>query len=657
MKNSTKKMEGKMKTTKRIRLLIYGLVMMLIVSCFLTGCSDENLNNPNPYNLKVEKATSDFYVNDFANILSDSQKSEIMAKAVSMDEEYSGIQVVLTTVESLDKVVVEYAGTKPEKFEIEQVAYAMFNQYGIGQDDMGILILFSTGDREVRIETGRQMQNFITDSKSGQLLDNYGMEYFKNDQFAEGLISVQNAVIDEIKTQVPKDWSKESDSITTESTKETVVTTEKPEVTDTSKEKDNSATGLIVGFFISIGGGIAAIGLAIYNAITGRKKQEALEKKREEDLKTQKQKFEFELNEVRENYEERIEKNRIREFREIDKLQNNHRSELESKEYEIRNLQKELANANNQIYSLKSDFINLNEKYARAQTLHPEFNFEEEIKAMIESEYEEKAKEIDQEIGKVVGLPASKDRVESFKNALDLFNRTEPEVKKYVFSNIERLHSTYQESVSLRIEFERAEQEKRDKEAANNAYSQIKDIYEKNPFGNYKTYNILTKALSIYTALTFAQKEVFPDKSLLSNLQRTVDSAKEDFDDFNAAGKAEKSIHSIIDRIYSADEDDRDNLEKAMKYYSDLSDFQKIYFPIQLLSKLKDLISEAEEDHRRQEARRRREKEEKRRREEEEERRRRQRMQSTSSFGGFNSSSNFGGHGGRSGGGGASRGF
>lgn len=646
-----------MKKTKRIRLLIYGLVMMFIVSCFLTGCSDEDWNNPNPYNLKVEKATSDFYVNDFANILSDSQKSEMMAKAVSMDEEYSGIQVVLTTVESLDKVVVEHEGTKPEKFEIEQVAYAMFNQYGIGQDDMGILILFSTGDREVRIETGRQMQNFITDSKSGQLLDNYGMEYFKNDQFAEGLISVQNAVIDEIKTQVPKDWSKESDSITTESTKETVVTTEKPEVTDTSKEKDNAATGLIVGFFMSIGGGIAAIGLAIYNAITGRKKQEALEKKREEDLKTQKQKFEFELNEVRENYEERIEKNRIREFREIDKLQNNHRSELESKEYEIRNLQKELANANNQIYSLKSDFINLNEKYARAQTLHPEFNFEEEIKAMIESEYEAKASEIDQEIGKVVGLPASKDRVESFKNALDLFNRTEPEVKKYVFSNIERLHSAYQESVSLRIEFERAEQEKRDKEAANNAYSQIKDIYEKNPFGNYKTYNILTKALSIYTALTFAQKEVFPDKSLLSNLQRTVDSAKEDFDDFNAAGKAEKSIHSIIDRIYSVDEDDRENLERAMKNYSNLSNAQKAYFSNELLRKLKDLISKAEEDHRRQEARRRREKEEKRRREEEEERRRHQRMQSTSSFGGFNSSSNFGGHGGRSGGGGASRGF
>lgn len=646
-----------MKKTKRIRLLIYCLAMILIISCFLTGCSDENFNNPNPYDLKVEKATSDFYVNDFANILSDSQKSEMMAKAVGMDEEYSGIQVVLTTVESFDKVVVEYEGTKPEKFEIEQVSYAMFNQYGIGQDDMGILILFSVGDREVRIETGKQMQTYITDSKSGQLLDNYGMEYFKNNQFAEGLVTVQNAVIDEIKTQIPKDWSKESDPITTESTKETVVTTEKAEVTDTKKEKDNSEKGLIAGFFISIGGGIAAIGVAIYNAITGRKKQEALDKKREEDLKTQKKNFEIELNAFRENYEERIRKNNEREIREIKNLQNNHRSELKSKETEIRNLQKELATTNNELNSLKSDFINLNEKYTRAQTLHPELNFEEEIKAMIESEYEEKAKEIDQEIGKVVGLPASKDRVESFRNALDLFNRTEPEVKKYVFSNIERLHSLYQESVSLRIEFERAEQEKRDKEAANNAYSQIKDIYEKNPFGNYKTYNILTKALSIYTALTFAQKEVFPDKSLLSHLQRTVDSAKADFDNFNAAGKAEKAIHSIIDRIYSADEDDRDNLEKAMKYYSDLSDFQKIYFPVQLLSKLKDLISEAEEDHKRQEARRRREKEEKRRREEEEERRRRQRMQSTSSFGGFNSSSNFGGHGGRSGGGGASRGF
>lgn len=646
-----------MKKTKRIRLLIYSFVMILIISCFLTGCSDENFNNPNPYELKVEKATSDFYVNDFANILSDSQKSEMMAKAIDMDEEYSGIQVVLTTVESFDKVVVEYEGTKPEKFEIEQVAYAMFNQYGIGQDDMGILILFSVGDREVRIETGRQMQNYITDSKSGQILDNYGMEYFQIDQFAEGLVAIQNAVIDEIKTQIPKDWSKELEPITTEPTKETVATTEKDDVSDTKKEKDNSGKGLIAGFFISIGGGIAAIGVAIYNAITGRKKQEALDKKREEELKTQKKNFEIELNEFRENYEERIRKNNEREFREIENLRNNHRNELKYKEIEIRNLQNELATANNELNSLKSDFINLNEKYTRAQTLHPELNFEEEIKAMIESEYEEKAREIDQEIRKVVGLPASKDRVESFRNALDLFNRTEPEVKKYVVSNIERLHSLYQESVSLRIEFERAEQERRDKEAANNAYIQIKDIYEKNPYGNHKTYNILSKALSIYTALTFAQKQVFPDKSLLSNLQKSVNSAKDDFENFNTAGNAEKAVHSIIDRIYSVDEDDRDNLEKAMKYYSNLSNAQKSYFSSELLRKLKDLISKAEEDHRRQEARRRREKEEKRRQEEEEDRRRRQRMQSTSNFGGFDGSSNFGGRGGRSGGGGASRGF
>ena len=87
---------------------------------------------------------------------------------------------------------------------------------------MGILILLSVEDRNVRIETGKTMQAYITDSKSGQLLDKYGMDYFVEDKFAEGLVSVQDALISEIRDVVPANWNSKTDIV--EQEKEAVET-------------------------------------------------------------------------------------------------------------------------------------------------------------------------------------------------------------------------------------------------------------------------------------------------------------------------------------------------------------------------------------------------------------------------------------------------
>ena len=146
---------------KRLVLLV---VVLFAYASLLTAC-DTGSNIKSYYDLDVVEQTSNFYVNDFAGVFTDQQISELMDKAVAFDKEYSGIQVVITTVPSLNESVlgyeyvardaegnvVEKAGKektgKTPKFTIEQVAYSMYSQYGIGQDNMGILILFSTGDR------------------------------------------------------------------------------------------------------------------------------------------------------------------------------------------------------------------------------------------------------------------------------------------------------------------------------------------------------------------------------------------------------------------------------------------------------------------------------------------------------------------------------
>lgn len=82
-----------------------------------------------------------------------------MDNAVKLSNEHNGVQVVVTTVMSLD-------GNTIENYALE-----MYNLYGIGKDDMGLLILLSTGDRQIRVEVGKAMEAYIPDSKAGRFID------------------------------------------------------------------------------------------------------------------------------------------------------------------------------------------------------------------------------------------------------------------------------------------------------------------------------------------------------------------------------------------------------------------------------------------------------------------------------------------------------
>ncbi len=652
---------------KGIRRSALLMVAMLILMSILTACGTEGSNSTSYYDLDVIEHTSDFYINDFAGLFTEDQKNKLMAKAVAFDEEYSGVQVVITTVESLESAVLGYEyttedaeGNKGEnsevkesssnpKFTIEQVAYSMYSQYGIGQDDMGILILFSTGDREVRIETGRQMQFYITDSISGRILDDYGMDYFIEDKFAEGLISVQAAVIDEIKEQVPVDWSVDSkenqkDSEETENAAVGAVTGDTNENSEenatASKEnkKDNSGKGLIWGFFGSIVAALIAFIAFIRQKFKGKAEKENLEKAKEEEIASMRRELQSEF--------DRRDSAREEQYFE---LRRDYQSSLAKKDSQIGELRGKLNDASGEIRTLKTQLEDIMDKYNRAQRLHPEYNFDEEIHEMIESEYRAAAKEKDEELAEVFATPANKDNEDFFNRALFLIDSVQPEVRKYMTSDRNVIQKLYNKAVQIRREFERAEQEKRDKATAKAAYDEIKKVYENNPRGNYQTYDALHAALAIFLGLSVAEKTFFPDNNLIEKLKSVHRQAESDHNDYEAAREAESNVESIIGGMYSADEDDRDKLERAMRYYRNLTSAQQVYFSNELLRKLKKLINEADEDHRRQKKRR--DDEEAARR-----RRRAQQMRSSSHTSSIHRSS-YGGHGGRPGGGGASRHF
>ena len=620
---------------KRNRLKISLIVVMTIVMCMLlTACGEAPNANTGRYNLKVIDATSDFYVNDFAGVFTEDQKAKLMDNAVTFAEETGGIQVVITTVETLKDAVIE-DGETTGSYTFAEVGYSMFAQYGIGKNDMGILILFSPGDREVRIDTGYQMQAYITDAASGKILDDYGMEYFSKDQFAEGLIAVQEGTIAEIKERVPSNWQESLVGAEPQETEKTEEETNSA-VTDIPNEpqKDSNGNGLLYGFFGTIFAALAGIGAAIVQLFKSKSKEKEQEAQKEEALARQKAEYDL-----------RLKAQESKHVSDMKAATSAFNKETRGLENTISGLRSQLATANNQNIELSAELEELQDKFERAQKLHPEFDFETEVYEMIEAEFKTEAEAFDEQMATVLSTAVDKDNVEIFASALSKFDDLSDDVAKYVTTKREDIDQMHKTSYQLRKEFERQEQERKDRAAAQNVYDKITNIFTPQMSGSRSNFNALNTALGMYLALSTAQKAFFPDKSLISCLQSTFEEAEEDKNNYTAAKEAESEVESIISRCYTPDEDDIDDLERAMRIYRRLSSAEQAYFSDELLRKLKRKKQEAEDDHEEQERRR---------------RAARQSSMSSSSIhrsGGFSSGSRHSGFGSRPSGGGAGRKF
>lgn len=133
------------------------------------------------------KPTEDLYVNDFAGVINSDDHDTMLAFATKLYNATTS-QVVVTTVS-------DFGGLEKEEY-----ALRLSREWGIGQKDKdnGVLILLSKGDRQIRIEVGRGLEGALPDSKVGRIIDVYGLDDLKNDDFSSGLKKIQNAVINEV---------------------------------------------------------------------------------------------------------------------------------------------------------------------------------------------------------------------------------------------------------------------------------------------------------------------------------------------------------------------------------------------------------------------------------------------------------------------------
>ncbi len=80
---------------------------------------------------------------------------------------------------------------------IEEAAVKLFELWGIGKKskDNGLLLLWSTGDRRVRVEVGYGLEGVLPDGKTGAILDAYVVPKFKSGEFDEGVLAGVGALL------------------------------------------------------------------------------------------------------------------------------------------------------------------------------------------------------------------------------------------------------------------------------------------------------------------------------------------------------------------------------------------------------------------------------------------------------------------------------
>lgn len=555
------------------------LCITIVVSFFISF----NSLNVFAANVNVPNHTSEFYVNDFANIFSDDEKEIMMQRALYLEQNYDGIQVVVTTVSSLEE-------SSPEEY-----AYEMYNQYGIGKDSMGILILLSTQDRQVRIETGYNMQSYITDSMSGRILDEYGMEHFKNNNFAVGLFNVQDAVINKITEKVPTNWNEKINA----------------------PKSSFDFGGFILNILLIV---VFPVGVVALIAIGIKKLIQKRKDKREAEI------------------QEAIDENDKKWSAKLKEMQKNHDLQMQNMNSNLSAKNDNIGQLNSYKEVLENKIKKLEERDRRVKKLHP--GIDDEIAKMIESEKMQKAKVYDSSYSLLLAKEASKDNVDLFEKAINAYEQLEDDVKEYVSTDITKIKEKRRSSISLLQEYKRQEKIKNDISVSNEAFKQIEEFLNKKPEANYNNYMKIAAVYAIYMALTADQKSYLKDKSQVQHLLRINENAKADYENYNEAKKTENDIKKTISYIGSPDRYDVDKLKRAVREYKKLTEAQRVYFDSDLYRKLLRLLSTAEDDETSY-----------RRRQEEQRRRMNSSSSHTSSFG------SFGGHGGHSGGGGAGRSF
>jgi uncharacterized protein len=128
------------------------------------------------------------YINDYANMMSPSVRSKLTNELREF-ERTDSTQIVILTISSL------------EGQPIEDYSIKVAEAWKIGQKgrDNGIILIFASQERKMRIEVGRGLEGKLTDLTAGRIIDLVIKPRFKRGDFNGGFVAGVAALIDATK--------------------------------------------------------------------------------------------------------------------------------------------------------------------------------------------------------------------------------------------------------------------------------------------------------------------------------------------------------------------------------------------------------------------------------------------------------------------------
>jgi uncharacterized protein len=153
--------------------------LLLLAAVFVNGAGAEPLASiPNP---RTKNGT---WVVDMPGALRPETEARLN-EAIGSAEKTHGIEMAVVVVQSLDGLPVEDAAVR------------LFKLWGIGKKDRdnGLLFLWSTGDRKLRVEVGYGLEGVLPDGKVGAILDAFVVPKFKAGDFDAGIIAGVDALL------------------------------------------------------------------------------------------------------------------------------------------------------------------------------------------------------------------------------------------------------------------------------------------------------------------------------------------------------------------------------------------------------------------------------------------------------------------------------
>ena len=131
--------------------------------------------------------SSVFYVNDFADVISEDVENEIIEYGRKLEEQ-TGTQVVLVTIDFTN-------GESMENYSMD-----LFNKWKIGSEEKnnGLLILLSVGDDDYWAMQGSGLEDTLSSGKISSILNEYLEPDFAAKDYSTGAEKVYGAFIQEL---------------------------------------------------------------------------------------------------------------------------------------------------------------------------------------------------------------------------------------------------------------------------------------------------------------------------------------------------------------------------------------------------------------------------------------------------------------------------